>query len=428
MTKKNLSIAMTTDHNYILQTKVAIFSMLRSANKDTLFRIHILCSPRLAGADRQKILNLQDQWNNAEICFHEIDEKIFQNVKTTYYVPVASLYRLLISEIVDGDKCLFVDGDTIVNIDLAEIYDTDLTGMYLAGVKDCLIQHDISVYASYKDELGIPSMDNYINAGILLMNLKLIRESGMDRTFKSCIDHQYKMMDQDILNKCCYGRIKHLDLKYNFFMDYYKRLDRLGNTSFSQREITDAKEYDGILHFSGKYKPWKFIRIRGSHLWWESAKEALPPEDYDEIYKQAIDNIQKTDWNYILGQCRQAKDIIVVGFSEIGKDTAESLLRCGISDIRCFCDNSKEKQKAQYHDLMVYSVVEAFEKYPEALWVNTSQVSAKAISEQLVSIGVKAESILVYVHKSEQYYDNLDEQYQEYEKKLLAFKQSGKEI
>ena len=425
--KKILVIVMTADQNYILQTRVAIWTMLHSAKENIFFKIHILCNMKLAQEDRDKIFQLEKQCNNIKIYFDEIEEEAFQNAKTTAYIPVASFYGLVISDMVDDEKCLFLDGDIIVNSDLSELYCTDLEGVYLAGVKDCCIQHDMERQASYKDVLAIPTMDNYINAGVLLMNLQLLRDHAMKEVFLSCMKVYYKMMDQDIMNKCCYGKIKWLELKFNFFADFYKRIYALENTSFSAKEIEDAKNYDGIIHFPGRYKPWNFIRMRGSDLWWERAKKALYPEDYDELWEHAVENTKKSDWGYSVERCRKADDIVIVGFSEIGKDTADSLERCGISNIRCFCDNNKEKQKMQYHNLAIYPVDEAYRKYPKALWVNTSQNSAGVISRQLMSAGVDEENILIYVYKSEQYYDNLDEQYQEYERGQLAFKQSGRE-
>lgn len=422
---KKLCIVMTTDQNYILQTRVAIWTMLNAACEDTYFEIHILCSPRLLQENRNKILDLQKQWNTVKISFDEIDEKIFQDAKSVAYIPVSSFYRLMISNIIDDERCLFLDGDTVVNTDLTAIYNVDLTEKYLMGVKDCGIQRNMKEYDAYKDILGIPTMNEYVNAGVLLMNLSLLREDNMDKAFISCMADYYKMMDQDILNKCCFGKIGHLDLKYNLFVDYYNRLDILKKTSFSVREIEEAASCDGIIHFTGKYKAWHFLRIRGSHLWWECAKKALPPEDYENIYKNALKKMEETDWTYILGRCENMDHVIVAGFSDIGRDVADSLARCNIRNVVCFSDNDRTKQGADYHGLKVHCVEEAHQKYQEALWINTSQASAKAISTQLLSIGVKKENILVYINKSEQYYDNLDEQYQEYEEKLLALKQSG---
>lgn len=424
--KRELSVVMTMDQNYILQIRVAIWSLLASAGKETFFHIHILCTNQLVQEEREKIYDIQKQWGNVDICFIEVNKKIFQNSKTTAYVSESSFYRLIISDVVDGERCLFLDGDILVNTDLTKVYNTDLTGKYMAGVRDCMFQCNMKEYESHGKEIGIPTMGEYVNAGVLLMNLEMIRDNNISKAFISCLSDYYKFMDQDIINKCCFGKIGNLDLKYNFFADYYKRTERLRGTSFSQREIEEADKQISILHFPGKYKPWNFTRMRGAHQWWESARKALTPEDYDALYQHAVENTCKNDWESILGRCKEAEDIVIVGFSDIGRDMADSLKCCGIKTTRCFCDNSKEKQLSEYDHLTVFSVDEAYQRYPQALWINTSQNSAGEISKQLTSKGIVESSILVYTYKTEQYYDNLDERYQAYEAGQLALKQYGR--
>ena len=52
--QKIVSIVMTTDKNYILQTRVAIWSMLNSAKENTFFNIFILCDTNLKKEHREK--------------------------------------------------------------------------------------------------------------------------------------------------------------------------------------------------------------------------------------------------------------------------------------------------------------------------------------------------------------------------------------
>lgn len=420
-----MTIVMTTDQNYILQTRVAIWTMLNADEQKHFFNIYILCSHQLEQEKREKIYDLQKDWANVHIFFEEIDENIFRDAKTVFYIPVSSLYRLVISNIIKEDRCLFLDGDIIVNTDLSRIYDSDLRGKYLIGVRDCGVQCS-TLYKSHGEIIGISEMAGYVNAGVLLMNLELIRSDDMMPYFLSCMGEHYPMMDQDVLNKCCFGRIGYMDLKYNLFSEYYQRSDEFQNTDFTQAEVEDANREFGILHFSGRYKPWIFTRVRGSSLWWESARKALTPKDYKEIYGIAAENTRRSDWSYVLEKCENAGAIVIIGFSDKGKDVADSLKRCGIQNIKCFCDNSKEKQLSEYNGLTVYSIEDAFERYPKALWVNTSQVYARKINIQLIDMGIENDEIVVYTHKTNQYYNSVDEQYQEYEAEQLALKQYGR--
>ena len=422
---KELTIVMTTDENYILQTRVAIWTLLEAGEKDSFFNIYILCDSQLEECKREKIYVIQKKWTNVHISFKEINESIFMNAKTTSYIPKSSFYRILIPDIIEGDRCLFLDGDIIINTDLSEIYNIDLTGKYLAGVKDCMLQCNMKEYENYGDTIGIPGMSEYINAGVLLMNLTLMRDEDMSRTFISCLKDYYMFMDQDIMNKCCFGKIVQLDLKYNFCADYYKKTDKLKGTFFSQREIDDVNKGFGILHFPGKYKPWNCIRTGGADLWWKCAERALSAVDYEELYNSAVENTQKNDWEYILNRCKNIKDVIIIGFSDIGKDVADSLMRCGIENIKCFCDNNREKQLLEYNAIKVLSIDHADLEYPEALWINTSQAGARDINKQLLLKGIRKDSILVYTVKSKLYYENIDEQYREYEAKQYRMKQYG---
>lgn len=426
--KKRLSIVMTTDKDYILQTRVTIWSMLDSAKEETFFEINVLCHPQLNKESKEKLYVIQKKRNNVAIHFKEIDDRIFQNAKAVFYIPVASFYRLIISSVLEDKKSLFLDGDLIINSDLSNIYDIDLTNKYLAGVKDCKIQANIETEMSYSSKLGIPSMEGYVNAGVLLLNLDLIRKDKIDIKFLEEMDNYYQYMDQDIINKCCFGKIKYLDLKYNFFADYFKRIELLYRSSFLEKEIKEADEKFEIIHFTGQYKPWDYLRIRGSHLWWEVAKKALDVNDYNKLYNRAVKKEKESDWEYILEQCKNEKNIIIVGFSEIGKDVAESLIRCGVVEIKCFCDNNKDKQLNTYKDIKVYSFEEALKRYSNALWINTSQRSSKAINKQLWGMGIQKNKVIVYLNKSDIYFNLLDERYKSYEKEQLTLKQKGRYI
>lgn len=424
--QKIVSIVMTTDKNYILQTRVAIWSMLNSAKENTFFNIFILCDTNLKKEHRDKLSSLLNYWNNFKIQFKEIDEYIFRNAKTVAYIPVSSFYRLIISGILNDSRCLFLDGDIIVNSDLTDIYDTELTNVYIAGIKDCRIQSNMNEEKAYK--LDIPTMKGYVNAGVLIFNLDLIRKDNIDMKFLEEIDNYYQYMDQDIINKCCFGKIKFLDLKFNVFNDFFQRIDLLKDTDFTEKELKEADDKFVIMHFAGKYKPWYYKRVRGSTLWWEFAKRALDCDDYNTIYNKAVDNTRKSDWRYILEVCKNEKCILIIGFSKIGKDVMNSLRRCGCIYIKCFCDNNKDKQLLEYAGLKVYSFEEALKNYPDALWINTSQRSNSEINEQLRELGVCPNRVICYFNKTKMYYDLLDEQYKEYESEQLTLKEYGKTV
>lgn len=109
---------------------------------------------------------------NPENRIHRVDvgdlyEKEFAYCpnELTYCSPY-TLLRLLADQ-VEGlpDKLLYLDVDILFNRDISLLYDTDITGYEYAAARD-----------HYGKYLIHP---NYVNAGVLLFNMKEIRETGL---------------------------------------------------------------------------------------------------------------------------------------------------------------------------------------------------------------------------------------------------------
>lgn len=120
------------------------------------------------------------------------------NTKFTYM----SLMRLALTKILpQHDLVLYLDVDTIVRRDISALWRIDMLGYYFAGVTDI-----------YQPVKGWP----YINAGVMLMNLKELREDGMDDKLIQAVNTRwYKWNEQDAINDLCRGRIMTLDGAYN---------------------------------------------------------------------------------------------------------------------------------------------------------------------------------------------------------------------
>lgn len=55
--------------------------------------------------------------------------------------------------------------------------------------------------------MGISDFDTYLNSGVLLMNLKKIREDKLERRFAELAEEDWESQDQDILNIACHGEL-----------------------------------------------------------------------------------------------------------------------------------------------------------------------------------------------------------------------------
>lgn len=117
------------------------------------------------------------------------------------YTPYA-LLRLLLDEIeIIPDKVLYLDTDTVINKRINELYSTDISNYEFAGVKDR--------YGSFFFNPW------YCNTGVLLLNMKKIRETGLFKKVVSLLNAKKVFLsDQTGLNKMA-KRKKIIARKFN---------------------------------------------------------------------------------------------------------------------------------------------------------------------------------------------------------------------
>ncbi|MBQ8615755.1 MAG: glycosyltransferase family 8 protein, partial [Clostridia bacterium] len=108
--------------------------------------------------------------------------------KLNSYTPFAFL-RLFADKVEDlPDKIIYLDTDIMINGDIKELFDIDITNHELGIVRDRYGHFFIK--------------PNYFNSGMLLMNMKNIRKSGLfEKCRKMCKEKKMFMPDQSALNK-----------------------------------------------------------------------------------------------------------------------------------------------------------------------------------------------------------------------------------
>lgn len=148
---------------------------------------------------------------NVDIIFLDLEAMYNDTIKTPGTIGRFSkytLYRLLLPKVICEDRLLYLDADTIVNGDLSELYNMDMEDADIVGVKD------IGILDIQLQSIGKKHGDPYINAGVLLMNLKQIRERNLSDIWIKLINTRpTSCYDQDVLNATC--KIKLVDNIYN---------------------------------------------------------------------------------------------------------------------------------------------------------------------------------------------------------------------
>lgn len=186
-----------------------------------------------------------------------------------------TLMRLCLPEILssDIDKVLYLDCDMVVNTNIDTLYSLPIDEYYLAAVKDTSTgsfgKHRKKIYHKH----NIP-FESYFCAGTIILNLNKIRRDNVNFSeimFNYLHENQnLPFLDQDILNWFCQGKYLELDEKYNIYSDR-----------------PDAYKYlnDGIIHYIGRYKPWKAYLGEIDDPYWKYLAQTPWCEDEQNLIK-----------------------------------------------------------------------------------------------------------------------------------------------
>ena len=239
-----INVGFCFDDNYAKYTGVTVASILSNSKQEDNIHFYFVTN-NITEENKEKILSLKSI-KACEMSFIKPADNLFDefiNVKTDDRLPLASFFRLKLSSILkDVDKIIYLDCDTVVNVSLREMFETDISDYPLGGV------HDISRRRlSIKTKFG-PDGD-YINSGVLLLNLKKMREDNVEEQFLT-YSKEYAaeifLGDQHVINYVLKdGKIKVLHPKWN---------TQVGN--FESRSY--YSKYPSIVHYIGCQKPWLF--------------------------------------------------------------------------------------------------------------------------------------------------------------------------
>lgn len=276
----DIPIVFATDENYAIPLLVAITSLMENADNTTNYHIYILIDDEFPKEIQNKISNIEKIYNNSVIEFVIVEQQFSDSVINNH-ITKAGCYRLLLLTLLPNiEKCIYLDCDIIVLKDLFSLFNTNIEDYYVAGVKDSYVISDLG--ENHANKINLPNINEYINSGVLIFNLQQLRKNNLQEKFLDLINQNNTIfVDQDIINLCCYGKIKHIDLKYNLPTVQYKlgKNTRIVNyqltNTFDIEEISSAIGESTILHYLSKVKPWQDKNCNCADVWWKYHNLAL---------------------------------------------------------------------------------------------------------------------------------------------------------
>ena len=245
-------IAMCCTRNWYIYLATEIYALFKNNNVKKLY------------------LFIEDD----EIPYLKDDRIEFINVNNLleYILPTSPNYntkytklsyiRCYFTKILSCDKIIYVDADAIVVNNIQELWDMNVD--VIAGIKEP---------GEWDKHLDIENMnDNYINSGVLVMNLKNIKNEHLDDKMIELLNtNKYLYPDQDVINIACKDRIKYISNIYN------------------STETTGFRDDAKIIHYIRERKGWIKQSPR-SEIWYNYHKEMIGGNKMDNYKVRATIN------------------------------------------------------------------------------------------------------------------------------------------
>lgn len=264
MNKEVIPVFFTIDNGYAPYLDVALYSLIKNASKAYHYEIIILYQGVSEENKKRLLAHSTPQFEirlvHMEQGLGAITDRIENRLRCDYFT-LTIYFRLFIPEMFpEYDKGIYLDSDIVVTGDISQLYYLKL-GEHLIGACPDHSVVDIPELGIYMEgAIGIDKHD-YINSGVLLMNLKQMRAEKFGERFLYLLNtYHFDCIapDQDYLNAMCHGKILYLE------------------------EVWDAMPVKGreplpqpyLIHYNLFEKPWCYDQIPYEEYFWHYAKQS----------------------------------------------------------------------------------------------------------------------------------------------------------
>lgn len=296
---KEIPVFFTIDNDYAPFLAVALNSAIKNSNKNRNYKAIVLYQD-LSKENIKKISLLQTDNFKIEIIpikadFNSLDDRMSNRLRCDYFT-LTIYFRLFIPALFPQyEKGIYVDSDVVFTDDIAKLYDINIKDNYIGACNDLSIA-DIPPLVAYTENAVGVKKHEYINSGVLLMNLKLLREKNLEEHFLNLLNtYHFDSIapDQDYLNAMCNGKIYYLDECW----------DTMPNEA---REPSDSAK---LIHYNLFSKPWCYDNIQYSNEFWYYAEDSGYFEEIKKYKSMYTEEKKKADTECLNLLIRRGEEI-----------------------------------------------------------------------------------------------------------------------
>jgi lipopolysaccharide biosynthesis glycosyltransferase len=283
--KTEIPIIFSSNDYFVPYTAVMIQSIMENSNKIDLYKIFIL-HHGITDKIAERLVEQVKTFPNFSIDLIDV-RKYITGLKLyiSRHITIETYFRLFIPYILNNyNKVLYFDGDMICLNDVAELYNKKIDNNLIAAVRDISLPH---YYHSKKNKkflsfytvmTNLSCPEKYFNAGMLVWNTKLFRETiSYNDLINLLQSRDWPVHDQDILNFICNEKVYLLSYKWNLMSQNPQYLPES-----LENDYIESQKNPKIIHFK-PYKSWYFTPY--SEFFW---KYAAHSKFFDDIISTMI--------------------------------------------------------------------------------------------------------------------------------------------
>lgn len=288
VTNGPVHVSMAVNHGFELPLAVAVAS-LAAAHEPGGCQVSVL-HPGLAPKVRHRIQ--RSAGDGLRIEWILVDEGILSGAHAPAFLTKASLYRLLLPELLpERDRTIYLDADLVVLESLDFLWNVDLGRHAVAAVRDAGSPWAAGALGTNWRDVGIAPDSPYFNSGVLLLPLDVWRRDGLAQSALDLLRTvETRWGDQCAINYVTEGRWLELPRRWNL---QTADADGRGLAWALWREaVEEAVANPAIIHFNERAKPWA----------------PGPPHPFATTWFQFRDRIEGNGWRAPVGPTFKALD------------------------------------------------------------------------------------------------------------------------
>ena len=285
MMNREIPIFFTIDDSYAPFLAVALNSAIKNSDPQRNYKAIVLYQD--LGADNiSRLPSLQTENFKIELMpiranMEALDDRMSNRLRCDYFT-LTIYFRLFIpSMFPQYDKGIYIDSDVVLTDDIAKLFDIDIGENYIGACNDLSIA-DIPPLVAYTEKAVGVNAKEYINSGVLLMNLKKMRDDDLEGHFLSLLNKYHFdsiAPDQDYLNAMCNGKIYYLEEKWDTMPNDAKPM------------LTETS----LIHYNLFSKPWCYDGIQYEEQFWNYAQDCGFIDEIREFKASYTEDKKKAD-------------------------------------------------------------------------------------------------------------------------------------